>query len=567
MSLNSFRNGFQKVLGTKIGYAIVAVIAILLVFSFVYSGLGNNVGAGRGGAAGGGQGGTVATVNGSAITRGDFDQETNTLQQQAQQFGQTISPLRSALLHATALDELITAKLELQAADRMGLKVSDSELNKARLAVVAQAGLAQKLNLKPNASLTQIDAALTQNGQPTVEDNLPDAAIRENVLQDKLQTYEANKVVVTPQDARNFYQEWHTRHILIDNKTRSDAQAQSQAQQILTKAKAPGADFAALAKQYSDDPGTKNSGGDDGWIGADNQFNNYVPEFVQAVKSLKPGGITLIKSPHFGYFIIQLEAIRSNLPKDFDKNTAKYIDQVKQQEQSQAMQDFVTALKNDPHNKIVVTDPELRADRTMAAAATESDPVKQQADYRAAIADYQKALAAKPAGTVAGEINVQIGQAYQALHQTPQAIAAFETALQTTDDPDLRMELGNLYLQNKQDAKAAAQFQAASSQSWDNQALHQQLMMTYLQMKRPDLVAHERDWLKQYQDRQKQMQAAPPMGGGLGNVASTPAPAASTPAKPPTPQAVQVVPSPVPGAATVIPASGGSPPSGKKPAQ
>ena len=75
---------------------------------------------------------------------------------------------------------------------------------------------------------------------------------------------------VTEQDARDFYKEYHTRHILIDNKKVSDVQAQSQAQQILAKALAPGADFAALARQYSDDPGTKPKGGDDGWIGEDN---------------------------------------------------------------------------------------------------------------------------------------------------------------------------------------------------------------------------------------------------------------------------------------------------------
>jgi parvulin-like peptidyl-prolyl isomerase len=556
MSLNDFRIGFQKLLGTKLGYAIVAVFAILLVFSFVYSGFGNNgplSGSGAGAAA---QGETVATVNGDAITRGDFEQTADGLRQQAQMFGNQIGPLQSGQLNAAAMDKLITAKLQLQVANKIGLKASDDEIAKSRQQIVNENGVAKELGLPPNASVADIDKVLAQNNQPSIEDKLPDDAVRQQLLLQKLETFEGSKVNVSEQDARDSYTQYHTRHILIGNKTRSDVQAQSQAQQVLAKAQAPGADFAALAKQYSEDNGTKSNGGDDGWLGEDNQFNRHASEFVQATKALKPGGITLIKSPDFGYFIIKLEATRSNAPKDFDKNTAKYIDQIKDSKKSQAMQDFDSALQNDPKNKIVITDPELRADRTMTVAAKESDPAKQQTGYRSAIADYQKALASKPTGSVAGDINVQIGEAYQALHQDPQAITAFETALQTTDDPNLRVVLGNLYLQNKQNDKAAAQFQVASKNAWDDQTLHQQLMVSYLQMKRPDLVAQEQAWIKQYQDRQKQ--AASPMGG-LGNSipmpstpGSHPAATAPTPAKPSAPQAITVL----PGKTTVVPASG-----------
>jgi parvulin-like peptidyl-prolyl isomerase len=564
MSLNSFRTGFQKILGSKLGYIVVFIIGGLLVFSFVYSGLGNNIRAGGGAPSQGAQSETIATVNGDPITRGDFQDRIDYYQQEATAMNQSIGPLRTAELHAQALDDLITAKLELGAAEKLGLKASDTEIEKARMQMVAHSSVAQELGLKPTASLTEIDNALSQNGQPPIESRLPNEALRQQVLLDKLQTYESNKIVVTEQDARDSFQQYHTRHILISNKSRSDVQAQSQAQQILAKAKAPGADFAALAKQYSEDPGTKNSGGDDGWI---DQSTGYVPEFKQAAFALKPGQVTLVKSPQYGYFIIKLVAVRSNLPKDFSKNPAKYIDQVKQQKQQQAMQDFITGLKNAPANKIVVSDAQLRGDRTLVEASQDSDPAKQQADFRSAVADYQQALKAKPLAETAAEIQVATAQAYQGLHQTPQAIAAFQAALQTTDDPDLRMELGNLYLQSKQTGKAVEQFQQASKQAWDNQPLHQQLMMTYLQMKRPDLVAKEQDWLKKYQDRQKQMQATAPAGLPSGNIVMPAAPSPSGSATSSAPQSVQVVPSPAPGAATVVPTSGNPSAPIKKPTQ
>lgn len=564
MSLNSFRTGLERLTSSTAGKWTIFVIGALLVFSLVFSGLGNNLGSKRG-AAGptGGSSAAVATVNGDAITRDDYDQSVGSLRSQAEQGGLSIGVTRSALLHDTALEQLITAKLQLQQAQKMGLTASDADITKARQQVVTQSGIAERLGLKPNASISDVDAALAKNGQTSIEDNLPDEALRQNILLDKMQTYQANQVNVTEQDARNFYHEFHTRHILIASKTRSDVQAQAQAQQIIAKAKAPNADFAALAKQYSDDPGTKDKGGDDGFIGPDNGFNGYVPEFTAAAIALKPGEVspTPVKSPQFGYFIIKLDGVKDNLPKDFDKNKAQYIAQVKQQKQGTAHQAFIAGLKRAPGTKIVINDAALRADRAMAQATQDADPVKQQADTRAALADYQNALKSNPPMSVAGEINTQIGQAYQALGQPAQAIAAYEAALKNTDDAQLRLTLGTLYLQAKQTDKAAAQFQSASTQAWDDPQVHQQLAGIYAQMKRPDLLQQEAQWQAQYQKRRQQ--AAGPMGGALPPgvtvtpPAGVPTASQSSPANARTQTApetgVKVVPGDAPGATTIVP--------------
>ncbi len=567
MSLNSFRTGLERITSSTAGKWTIFVIGALLVFSLVFSGLGNNLGSRRGAAGpSGGSGETIATVNGDPITQGDYDQAVGSLRSQAEQFGQHIGVTRSALLHDTVLEQLITAKLQLQQAKKLGLTASDADIAKARQQVVAQSGIAEKLGLKPNASISDVDAALAKNGQSSIKDRLPDEALRQNVLLEKMQTFQANQVNVTEQDARAFYHEYHTRHILIGNKTRSDVQAQAQAQQIIAKAKAPGADFAALATQYSDDPGTKNKGGDDGFIGPDNSFNGYVPEFTSAAIALKAGEVTPtpVKSPQFGYFVIKLDGVKDNLPKDFDKNKAQYIAQVKQQKQGAAQQAFLTGLKNAPGTKIVINDPALRADRAMAQSAQDADPVKRQADTHAALVDYQNALKSSPPMSVAGEINTQIGQAYQALGQPAQAIAAYETALKSMDDAQLRLTLGSLYLQAKQTDKAATQFQSASTQAWDDPQVHQQLAGIYAQMKRPDLLKQEQQWQTQYQQRQAQSAGA--MGGALPPGvtvtppagASTAGAASATPAGSPTQNVpntgVKVVPGAAPGATIVVPA-------------
>ena len=557
MSLNSFRNGLGSVTSSPVGKWAIFIVGALLVFSLVFSGLGNNLG-GRGASNGaaGASSETVATVNGDAITRAEFDQTTEGFRSQAQQMGQTIGVMKSGLLHATALDQLVTAKLELQQAKKLGLSVSDADLARQRQQIVTQSGIAVKLNLKPGATLREIDNALAQNGQPSIEDRLPDEALRQNALLDKLQTYQNNHITVTEADARQSFHQWHTRHILIDNKKRSDVQAQAQAQQVLAKAKAPGADFASLAKQYSEDPGSKDKGGDDDWI---DQNTPYDEAFKTAAFALKPGDVTLAKSPQFGYFIIKLDAVRDNLPKDFDKNRVQYIAQATQQKQTLAQQKMVNDLKNDPNTKVVVNDPELRADRTATLAAKESDPVKRQTLLQSALTDYNAALKSNPAMPIAGEINAQIGQAYQTLQQPTQAITAFEKAVTQTDDADLRMALGSLYVQAKQPDKAVTQFEAASQQAWDNPQLHAQLASMYGVMHKPDLAKKEQDWMKQYQQRQ-QASMPPGMAGITPGAGTAPAPPPAAPSSPASPvrtvpgTGVQVVPGDAPGATTVLPA-------------
>jgi peptidyl-prolyl cis-trans isomerase D len=101
----------------------------------------------------------------------------------------------------------------------------------------------------------------------------------------------------------------HARHILIRPKTQDEAgwqAALSRAREVYAKAVAPGGDFAALAKQYSDDPGSKDSGGDLGWFSR----GRMVKEFEDAAFALKPGEVSAPVKSQFGYHILKLEGRR-----------------------------------------------------------------------------------------------------------------------------------------------------------------------------------------------------------------------------------------------------------------
>jgi foldase protein PrsA len=97
-------------------------------------------------------------------------------------------------------------------------------------------------------------------------------------------------------------------HILIsltlaDGTKRTAEDALKKANEVEAKLNA-GEDFAALAKQYSDDPGSKDSGGQY----PSTNVNGWVPEFKQAVIELPIKKISGPVLSQFGYHIIRVDA-------------------------------------------------------------------------------------------------------------------------------------------------------------------------------------------------------------------------------------------------------------------
>ncbi len=124
------------------------------------------------------------------------------------------------------------------------------------------------------------------------------------------------KTEINDAEARKYYQEnkaqfsqperIKARHILIavEDPASADSKkaAREKAEKILARVRA-GEDFAELAKKYSDDPGSREKGGDLGFFSR----GQMIEPFEKAAFSLKVGEIAgLVESP-FGYHIIKLE--------------------------------------------------------------------------------------------------------------------------------------------------------------------------------------------------------------------------------------------------------------------
>ena len=136
----------------------------------------------------------------------------------------------------------------------------------------------------------------------------------------------------------------HARHILIKTVDKSDAEKKqllAKAQDVLKQLKG-GADFAELAKKYSDDTGTAPKGGDFDWF----VKGQMVPEFEKAAFSMKPKEISGIVTTTYGYHIIQVLEHEQAHVKPFDEVKAQLADELKKQglnEKVQALGDQVRA--------------------------------------------------------------------------------------------------------------------------------------------------------------------------------------------------------------------------------
>jgi len=97
-------------------------------------------------------------------------------------------------------------------------------------------------------------------------------------------------------------QQAEVRHILITpNEVRDQDQARELINQIYERLKA-GADFAELAREYSDDPGSGASGGDLGWVSP----GDMVPEFEQAMDATPTGELSTPVRSQFGWHVLQV---------------------------------------------------------------------------------------------------------------------------------------------------------------------------------------------------------------------------------------------------------------------
>lgn len=217
----------------------------------------------------------VAMVNGEPITRAEF----------------------MAVLEQVAgpqiLDRMITVRLLRQANKRENL-VSAQEIDREFASIRGQFPgepeflTALKQNgLTPDTLRQEIEAKLTLERLAVKGVNVTDEEIAQYLQENQEQLGQ-------PEEVR-------ARHILVTT--------EEEAKKVVEELKA-GGDFAQIAAARSQDPGSKDQGGDLGYF----RQGELVPEFEKVAFELKPGEISAPVKTQFGWHIIKVEDHKAAVP-------------------------------------------------------------------------------------------------------------------------------------------------------------------------------------------------------------------------------------------------------------
>jgi peptidyl-prolyl cis-trans isomerase C len=280
----------------------------------------------------------IARINGDAISKAEFETALKGVEARA---GGTIPAERRDEIYRGVLNDLVAYRLLRQEANSKAVAVSDSDID-ARLGQ-----LKQQFGTEAN-----FQAALKQQNM-TLQKLRDDA--RTDLMVAKLLESEVNsKVTVQPSDISTFYEKnpdkfkqpegVRASHILVMAPPTADAATKAKARQRIDEAlkKAQGgADFAKLAKQYSQD-GSANNGGDLGFF----PRGQMVPAFEQVAFSMQPGQVSNVVETQFGYHIIKLLERRPERTVPFSEVTGQIEQFLQQQQRQQKAQAFVEQLKS-----------------------------------------------------------------------------------------------------------------------------------------------------------------------------------------------------------------------------
>ena len=241
----------------------------------------------------------LARVNGETVTRQEFQEFVTNIEGRA---GGPVPAEQRDQVYRRVLDQIVGYRLLKQEAKARNVVIPDAEVD-ARIA-----------DIKKQFPSEDVFVQMMVERKMTIERLRSDA--RDDMAIDKLIESEvSSKAAVKPEQVQDFYdknpdqfkqpERVRASHILIGVPQNADAAARTtaraKAETVLKDVKA-GKDFAALAKEHSQDPGSAAQGGDLGFF----QQGQMVGPFNDAAFGLMPGAISDLVETQFGYHIIKV---------------------------------------------------------------------------------------------------------------------------------------------------------------------------------------------------------------------------------------------------------------------
>ncbi len=228
---------------------------------------------------------------------------------------ESLLPQMRSAFHDRAVETLIDQRLMGEKVRQAGIEISDEEFAKIMDEDLDRYLASQSLTredyeqrLRAMTGMSLQDQITRRAADPSVRAGCLHAKLIEKMFPEKLRVsddeikkyYEENleRVFKKPAEVR-------ASHILLGKAGMTDEEktvARKEAEGILLKVKSPGADFAALAKQYSTCP-SKEKGGDVGFFAREGAMAG---PFADAAFALEPGKISDVVESPFGFHIIKV---------------------------------------------------------------------------------------------------------------------------------------------------------------------------------------------------------------------------------------------------------------------
>ncbi len=244
--------------------------------------------------------GIIAKVDNHIVLRSDVEFGYIQYLQQSKQ--KPNEAMKCDIFRSLLQDKLLLARAEIDSVVVEETMVAD-QLNRRIQYLAGQVGGVERLEQYYNKSINQLKEDLRRT-------------VREQMIMEKMQQEITGKVSVTPKEIKKYFNSIPTDSLpyfssevelgqivkfAAVSKTQKQA-AREKLEALRTRIVSGGEDFQKLAKEYSQDPGSAQAGGELGFF----KKKELVPEYEAAALRLEPGGISNVIESQFGFHLIQL---------------------------------------------------------------------------------------------------------------------------------------------------------------------------------------------------------------------------------------------------------------------
>ncbi len=229
----------------------------------------------------------IATVDGSTVTLAEYKSAFEKLKSQLPK-GDSLDPEGINTLKMNLLNQLIEKKILMAESGKLGITVSEAEINDQINKIVGEYPDSDTFNSRMKEENIDIPSWKKE--------------IEYQIMLDKLvKAVAGSDIVVTPEEVRKYYDE-HLDQYNYPTRVRAFQimlETKEQAQTILDEIKG-GADFSELAKTYSISPDSE-KGGDLGFFSEDE-----MPPSFSVVFTMKPGDLSGVVESEYGFHLFKI---------------------------------------------------------------------------------------------------------------------------------------------------------------------------------------------------------------------------------------------------------------------